>query len=73
MEVDTNMAQHTPSNPTKAPKIPTGPRASAKGSASKVMKPMSKAGKTVPKGGFRNKTKVDAKASNQTVDGGPRS
>jgi len=41
------MAQHTPNNPTKAPNIPTGPKASAKSSPSKVMKPMPKASKTV--------------------------
>ena len=36
------MAQHTPNNPTKMPSIPTGPKAKAKTSPSKVMKPISK-------------------------------
>ena len=35
-------ATHTPNYPTKAPNIPTGPKANAKSSPSKVMKPMSK-------------------------------
>lgn len=39
------MAGNTPSNPTKAPNIPTGPKAKAKKSPSKVMKPMPKAKK----------------------------
>jgi len=38
-------ATHTPNNPTKAPNIPTGPKAKAKTSPSKVMKPMGKAKK----------------------------
>jgi len=67
------MAGSTPNNPTKAPSIPTGPRASAKGSPSKVMKPMPKASKTTmgaipPKG---RKT-VSPKAQSQTVQGGPK-
>ena len=67
------MAGNTPSNPTKAPNIPTGPRANAKSSPSKVMKPMSKAGKTVPTGGkVRGANSVNPKSSGQTVDGGPK-
>ena len=66
------MAQHTPNNPTKAPNIPTGPKASAKSSPSKVMKPMPKAGKTkmknIPPKGKRN---VNPKIQSQTVEGGP--
>jgi len=38
-------ATHTPNNPTKAPNVPTGPKAKAKKSPSKVMKPMGKAKK----------------------------
>ena len=67
------MAGSSPSNPRKAPSIPTGPRASAKGSPSKVMSPMPKASKTTmgaipPKG---RKT-VSPKSQGQTVQGGPR-
>ena len=67
------MAGSTPNNPTKAPSIPTAPRASSNGSPSKVMKPMPKASKTTmgaipPKG---RKT-VSPKAQSQTVQGGPK-
>ena len=44
MEVK-NMAGNTPNNPTKAPSVPTGPKANPKTSPSKVMKPMGKAKK----------------------------
>ena len=67
------MAGSTPSNPRKAPSIPTGPRASAKGSPSKVMSPMPKAGKTsmknIPPKGKKN---VNPQSQGQTVQGGPR-
>ena len=67
------MAQHTPNNPTKMPSVPTGPKANAKSSPSKVMKPMGKAGKTVPTGGkVRGASGVNPKSSSQTVDGGPK-
>jgi len=39
------VATHTPNNPKKAPSIPTGPKANAKSSPSKVMTPMGKAKK----------------------------
>ena len=68
-----NMAGNTPSNPSKAPSVPTGPKASAKGSPSKVMSPMPKAGKTsmknIPPKGKRT---VSPKSQNQTVQGGPK-
>jgi len=67
------MAGSTPSNPTKAPNIPTGPKANAKGSPSKVMKPMPKASKTsmgnIPPQGRRT---VSPQNQGQTVQGGPR-
>ena len=64
---------NTPNNPTKAPSIPTGPRANAKTSNSKVMSPMKKAGKTVPTGGkVRGATGVNPKSQGATVDGSPR-
>jgi hypothetical protein len=67
------MPAHTPNNPTKAPSVPTGPSASSKTSNSKVMSPMSKAGKTVPSGGkVRGATGVSPKAQSQTVNGGPK-
>lgn len=66
------MTGHTPNNPTKAPNIPTGPRAKKKGSKSKVMKPMSKAGTTTPSGGPSGRRGTNPKAQSQTVDGGPK-
>jgi hypothetical protein len=67
------MAGNTPSNPSKAPSVPTGPRASSKGSKSKVMSPMSKAGTTTPRGGQpASRRSVNSRASSQTVQGGPR-
>ena len=67
------MAGNTPNNPTKAPNVPTGPKASSKGSKSKVMSPMGKAGMTTPKGGQPASRKgVNSKASSQTVQGGPK-
>jgi len=67
------MAGNTPNNPTKAPNVPTGPKAKKKGSKSKVMKPMPKAsgtkmGATPPKG----KGGVSPKNQGQTVHGGPK-
>ena len=67
------MADHTPSNPTKMPSVPTGPTAGAKSSPSKVMNPMPKAGSSSPKGKMQGSSgSVNPKASSQTVDGGPK-
>ena len=64
---------HTPNTPKKMPSIPTGPNAKVKGSPSKVMKPMGKAGTTAPEGKMKgNSAKVNPKSSSQTVDGGPK-
>ncbi len=67
------MSGHTPNTPTKAPNIPTGPRANPKSSPSKVMRPMPKASKTTmgaipPKG----RKGVSPVAQSQTVQGGPK-
>ena len=66
------MSGNTPKNPTKAPNIPTGPKSKRKGSKSKVMKPMSKAGTTKPSGGPSGKSSVSPKNQGQTVHGGPK-
>lgn len=67
------MPAHTPNNPTKAPSIPTGPRASSKASNTKVMSPMGKASSTqTGKVGVRGASSVNPKAQGQTVNGGPK-
>ena len=67
------MAGNTPSNPTKAPNIPTGPKSKQKGSKSKVMSPMPKASgtkmKAIPPKGKKN---VSPKNQSQTVHDGPK-
>jgi len=67
------MASNTPNTPTKAPNVPTGPKAKGKTSPSKVMSPMPKAkgtkmGAIPPKG----KKNVNPKNQSQTVQGGPK-
>lgn len=67
------MAGNTPNNPTRRPSVPTGPSAGQKGSKSKVMSPMPKAGMTTPKGGQpASRSGVNPKASRSTVQGGPK-
>lgn len=67
------MAGNTPKNPTKAPNIPTGPKAKKKTSNSKVMKPMPKAGKTnMGSTPPKSKRTVSPKGQSQTVQGGPK-
>jgi len=66
------MAGNTPNNPTKAPNVPTGPKAKRKTSNSKVMKPMSKASPSkTGKGAPSNSRTVSPKSQSQTVQGGP--
>ena len=67
------MPANTPNNPSKAPNIPTGPKSSSKGSKSKVMSPMPKAGSSsagnVKPAGSSN---INSRSSSQTVQGGPK-
>jgi len=67
------MSDHTPSNPTKMPSVPTGPTANRKASVSKPMKGMPKAsGTTMGKNPPPTKRGVSPTSQSQTVHGGPR-
>jgi len=67
------MTGSTPNTPTRMPNVPTGPRATSKGSKSKVMRPMPKAGgTTMGKTPPSNKRSVSPKSQSQTVQGGPK-
>ena len=67
------MASNTPSNPTRMPSIPTGPRAGAKSSPSKVMSPMGRSSSSKPgKMGVRGASAVNPKADTQTTGKGAR-
>jgi hypothetical protein len=67
------MTASTPNTPTKMPSVPTGPNAGQKGSNSKVMNPMPKAGSSTPGAGKPGgSSTVNPASQGQTVQGGPR-